>query len=68
MKSKIQTESGKFGTCFLGSGTTAQVCESLGIRWVGFETNLQYRRDIRNRIREGMLIYAESQTQNLGEY
>jgi len=66
MKSKIQTES----VCdpFLGSGTTAQVCESLGISWIGFETNLQYRQDIRNRIREGMLIYAESQTQNLGEY
>jgi len=41
---------------------------SISTTWIGFETNLQYRQDIRNRIREGMLIYAESQTQNLGEY
>jgi len=53
---------------FLGSGTTAQVCESLGISWIGFETNLQYRKDIQSRIKEGMLIYAESQTTGLGEY
>jgi DNA modification methylase len=38
---------------FLGSGTTAQVCEELGICWVGFEIKLEYKPDIDLRIKIG---------------
>lgn len=40
--------------CFMGSGTTAQLCEEFGIRWVGFEREEQYMHDIELRINYGM--------------
>ena len=39
---------------FLGSGTTGQVCESLGIKWLGFEINEIYIPDIEKRINIGI--------------
>jgi len=40
---------------FLGSGTTAEVCESLGIPWLGFELMEEYSPDIEKRIQRGIL-------------
>jgi len=37
----------------LGTGVTAEVCESLGIRWTGFELLEKYRNDITYRIHRG---------------
>ena len=39
---------------FLGSGTTAEVCESLGIPWLGFELMEEYSPDIEKRIKKGI--------------
>ena len=39
---------------FLGSGTTAEVCESLGIPWLGFELMEEYAPDIEKRIARGL--------------
>jgi len=36
---------------FLGSGTTAEVCEKLGIKWLGFEINEVYSQDINKRLK-----------------
>ena len=36
---------------FLGSGTTAEVCEKLGIKWLGYEINEIYSQDIEKRLR-----------------
>jgi DNA modification methylase len=36
---------------FLGSGTTAQVCESLGIKWLGYEIKEEYSQDIDKRLK-----------------
>lgn len=38
---------------FLGSGTTAEACELLGIPWLGFEIETKYRVDIEKRIARG---------------
>lgn len=35
---------------FLGSGTTAEVCTKLGIPWIGYEMNKNYRQDIETRL------------------
>ena len=35
---------------FLGSGTTAEVCEKLGIPWLGYELNEVYLQDIEKRL------------------
>jgi len=39
---------------FLGSGTTAEVCEILGIPWVGFEIMEEFAPDIERRIARGI--------------
>jgi len=39
---------------FLGSGTTAQVCEEMGIPWLGYEIMEAYAPDIDKRIQLGM--------------
>jgi DNA modification methylase len=39
---------------FLGSGTTAEVCESLGIPWLGFEIMEEYAPGIEKRIKRGI--------------
>ena len=39
---------------FLGSGTTAEVCESLGIPWLGYELMEDYAPDIEKRIARGI--------------
>lgn len=39
---------------FLGSGTTAEVCESLGIPWLGYEIMEEYAPDIEKRIKRGI--------------
>jgi len=36
---------------FLGSGTTAEVCEKLGIKWLGYEINEVYSQDIEKRLK-----------------
>ena len=40
---------------FLGSGTTAEVCEARGIPWLGFELMEEYAPDIEKRIQRGIL-------------
>jgi site-specific DNA-methyltransferase (adenine-specific) len=40
---------------FLGSGTTAQLCEKWNIPWIGFELNIAYAHDIEIRINRGRL-------------
>ena len=35
---------------FLGSGTTAEVCTKLGIKWIGYELNMEYSHDINLRL------------------
>lgn len=37
--------------CFMGSGTTAEVCTKLGIKWLGYELNEVYSQDIDKRLR-----------------
>ena len=39
---------------FMGSGTTAEVCESLGIPWLGYELMKEYSPDIEKRIARGI--------------
>jgi hypothetical protein len=39
---------------FLGSGTTAQCCEEMGIPWLGFEIMEEYAPDIEKRIQLGI--------------
>jgi DNA modification methylase len=39
---------------FLGSGTTAQCCEEMGIPWLGYEIMEEYSPDIEKRIQLGM--------------
>lgn len=36
---------------FLGSGTTAEVCTKLGIKWLGYEINEIYSQDINKRLK-----------------
>lgn len=36
---------------FIGSGTTAEACTKLGIKWLGYEINKKYSEDINNRLR-----------------
>jgi len=35
---------------FIGSGTTAEVCTKLGIKWLGYEINEVYSQDINKRL------------------
>lgn len=44
---------------FLGSGTTAEVCESLGIPWLGYEIMEEYLPDIEKRIQRGIKKHAQ---------
>ena len=39
---------------FIGSGTTAEVAESLGIPWLGYEIKSEYIQDIEERIQRGI--------------
>lgn len=43
---------------FLGSGTTAQCCEEMGIPWLGYEIMEEYAPDIEKRIQSGMKAHA----------
>lgn len=36
---------------FIGSGTTAEVCTKLGIKWLGYELNEVYSQDINKRLK-----------------
>ena len=45
---------------FLGSGTTAEVAEALGRRWVGIESNAEYARMAKNRL-ESLLLTRKGQ-------
>jgi DNA modification methylase len=54
---KSLIKSSKKTTCldlFLGSGTTAQCCEEMGIPWLGYEIMEAYAPDIEKRIALGM--------------
>ena len=54
---------------FLGSGTTAQVCEEIGVNWIGYEINPEYINDIKTRIKIGIKSHANQyQAESLGEY
>ena len=44
---------------FLGSGTTAEVCESLGIPWLGYEIMEAYVPDIEKRIKRGIKKHSQ---------
>ena len=37
---------------FMGSGTTAEVCEALGRNWIGFELNPDYQALVAERVRQ----------------
>lgn len=37
---------------FIGSGTTAEACHTLGIPWIGYEINKEYKKDISSRLKE----------------
>ena len=39
---------------FLGSGTTSEICEHLGIPWLGYEIMEEYAPDIEKRIKRGI--------------
>jgi DNA modification methylase len=42
---------------FLGSGTTAYICEKYGYRWIGFEMMEVYKQDIEKQVAAGMREY-----------
>lgn len=44
---------------FLGSGTTGEVCEFLGIPWLGFEIKEEYAPDIKKRIQRGIKKHSQ---------
>lgn len=46
---------------FLGSGTTAQACKSLGIPWIGYEINEAYGVDIEKRLKKARFIKKKKQ-------
>jgi hypothetical protein len=48
---------------FLGSGTTAEVCEELGIPWLGYEIMEEYAPDIEKRIAHGIGKHKTYKTQ-----
>ena len=48
---------------FLGSGTTAQVCEHLGIPWLGYEIMEEYAPDIEKRIKKGITEHSRYRPQ-----
>jgi DNA modification methylase len=50
---------------FLGSGTTAEVCEELGIHWLGYEIMEDYIPDIEKRIKRGIKNRKLNNTKNL---
>ena len=43
---------------FIGSGTTAQVCEMLGINYIGYELEEKYIPDINKRIKKGIVEHS----------
>jgi DNA modification methylase len=51
---------------FLGSGTTAEICESLGIPWVGYEIMEEYSVDIERKINRGKAKYSSKNI--MGQY
>ena len=51
--------------CFMGSGTTASACESLGINYIGFEKNKEYINDIKKRIKLGISQYKIRQPKGM---
>lgn len=53
---------------FLGSGTTAEVCEELGIPWVGYEKDPVYSSDIKLRIEKGMELRKKPKQQKITGY
>ena len=53
---------------FLGSGTTAQVCEELGIPWHGYEISEDYIPDIKKRIKQGIKMHSNKKIKKLSNY
>jgi len=54
---------------FLGSGTTAEACEELGIPWLGYEIKAEYIPTIEKRIQNGIHLRSNQfKIQELGEY
>ncbi len=53
---------------FIGSGTTAEVCEELGIKWLGFEIMDEYIPDIKKRINLGIQRRKQLKIKKLGDY
>ena len=49
---------------FMGSGTTAEVCESLGLPWLGYELMEEYSPDIEKRIQRGILKKKHAKKQH----
>jgi len=50
---------------FLGSGTTAEACEKLGIKWLGIELMEEYIPDIEKRINNGIKRRKLNNTKSL---
>lgn len=44
---------------FMGSGTTAEVCETLGIKYLGYEIMKEYKPDIDKRIKRGIKKHTQ---------
>lgn len=59
----VQSRSNSVLDPFLGSGTTAEVCEELGIPWLGFELMEEYSPDIEKRIKRGISKHKQLKKQ-----
>jgi DNA modification methylase len=53
---------------FAGSCAIGEVCESLGIPWLGIEKNPQYYEDVQYRVNLGRKRYIKQQLTPIGVY
>jgi DNA modification methylase len=69
MKIIKETESKSVIDPFMGSGTCAEACETLGVKYQGFELNNDYVNDIEFKITRGIKNYkGKQQIKKLSEY
>jgi DNA modification methylase len=53
---------------FMGSGTTAEVCESLGLNWIGYEIMEEFANDIQYRVKREQQYNNKMKLKKLGDY
>lgn len=69
MKIINETKSKSVIDPFMGSGTAAEACETLGVKYQGFELNNEYVNDIEFKINRGIKNYEGKRTiKKLSEY